>query len=134
MDTNISSRKSCSFCGIPGGEGLKFGGGLGAMICENCVNHYHEIFQSTSKTAKAHEPPWDSMTDAEILSNLPLIQQTQAQAFDFLLEWVELARSRKISWAEIGKVFGVSRQAAWERFAQRVEARGRPDSTQADTA
>jgi hypothetical protein len=40
---------------------------------------------------------------------------------EFLTEWVELARSRKLSWAEIGKVLGTTRQSAWERFAQRVE-------------
>ena len=36
----------------------------------------------------------------------------------FLRDWVKLIRSRKISWAEIGKVMGISRQAAWERFRE----------------
>lgn len=120
MDTDVR-RKSCSFCGVRGKRGMKFGGGLGAMICESCVEHYHELFQSRSRTKAASKPPWESMSDTEILANLPLISQTAAQVDEFLVEWVELARSRKISWAEIGKAFGVSRQAAWERFAQRVE-------------
>ena len=128
MDNNIE-RKNCSFCGIKGKRGMRFGGGLGAMICENCVEHYHEVFQSTSKTSKAAKPPWESMSDAEVLSNLPLIAQTADQVSEFLVEWVELARSRKLSWAEIGKAFGVSRQAVWERFARRVEDfRARADS------
>ncbi len=28
-----------------------------------------------------------------------------------------MARERNLSWAEIGQALGVSRQAAWERFA-----------------
>jgi hypothetical protein len=128
MDTNVE-RKHCSFCGIKGTKGMRFGGGLGAMICEDCVEHYHEVFQSDSKTRQSAKPPWDSMTDAEILSNLPLIAQTADQVSEFLVEWVELARSRKMSWAAIGKAFGVSRQAVWERFAHRVEdIRSRADT------
>jgi hypothetical protein len=120
MDTDVT-RKCCSFCGVRGKRGTRLGGGLGAMICENCVEHYHEVFQSKSRSKAAARAPWESMTDAEILSNLPLISKTADQVEEFLVEWVELARSRKISWAQIGKAFGVSRQAAWERFAQRVE-------------
>ena len=120
MDNNVA-RKSCSFCGVRGKRGMKFGGGFGAMICEGCVEHYHEVFHSTAKTQREAKAPWESMTDAEILANLPLIERTSDQVSEFLVEWVELARSRKISWAAIGKAFGVSRQAAWERFSQRVE-------------
>jgi hypothetical protein len=118
---NDVSRKHCSFCGAAGKRGAPFGGGLGAMICESCVNHYHEVFASSAKTKRAAKPPWETMTDAEVLSNLPLISRTADEVNEFLVEWVELARSRKLSWAEIGKAMGVSRQAAWERFAQRVE-------------
>lgn len=121
MDNDVE-RKHCSFCGAKGKRGLRFGGGLGAMICENCVEHYHAVFQSQSRSRKAAVPPWEAMSDAEILSNLPLISQTGDQVDEFLVEWVQLARSRKLSWAEIGKAMGTSRQAAWERFAQRVEA------------
>jgi hypothetical protein len=135
MDTTDIASKCCSFCGTPGKKGLKFGGGLGAMICESCVNHYHEVFSSPARTVGEHKAPWHAMSDAEILSNLPLIQQTADQVADFLVDWVGLARSRKISWAEIGKAFGVTRQAAWERFAQRVDARAQAGaSATADTA
>lgn len=120
MDNDIE-RKHCSFCGKLGKRGMRFGGGLGAMICEDCVDHYHEVFSSSTKSRDATRPPWDSMSDAEVLSNLPLISQTADQVDEFLLEWVELARSRKLSWAAIGKALGTSRQAAWERFSQRVE-------------
>jgi hypothetical protein len=29
---------------------------------------------------------------------------------------VELLRSRRVSWAQIGAALGISRQSAWERF------------------
>ncbi|MBZ5738145.1 ClpX C4-type zinc finger protein [Nocardioides mangrovi] len=120
MDTDVE-RKHCSFCGVRGKRGMLFAGGHGAMICESCVAHYADVFSSSAKTAKASVPPWESMSDAEILSNLPLIARTAEQVDDFLVEWVELARSRQLSWAAIGTAMGVSRQAAWERFARRVE-------------
>jgi hypothetical protein len=119
VDNNVE-RKLCSFCGTRGKKGMRFAGGLGAMICEDCVEHYHEVFDSRQKARRAAEPPWDHMTDAEILSNIPLISQTADQVADFLVEWVDFARSRKISWAEIGKALGTSRQTAWERFAPRM--------------
>ena len=30
---------------------------------------------------------------------------------------VDTLRKREVSWAEIGKALGISRQAAWERFS-----------------
>lgn len=120
MDNNVE-RKTCSFCGEQGRKGLRFAGGLGAMMCEGCVSHYHSVFLSSEKATQEAKPPWESMSDAEILSTIPLISHTGEQVADFLVEWVELARSRKLSWAEIGRAMGISRQAAWERFAHRVE-------------
>ncbi len=95
-------------------------GGLGAMICEPCVQHFHELFGSPERLSKAARPPWEAMTDAELLSKIPLISANADQVSEFLVEWVELVRERKISWAEIGKALGISRQAAWERFAPRM--------------
>jgi hypothetical protein len=119
VDSNVE-RKLCSFCGTRGRKGMRFAGGLGAMICEGCVEHYHDVFGSSQKARRAADPPWDRMTDAEVLGNIPLISETADQVADFLVEWVEFARSRKISWAEIGKALGTTRQTAWERFASRM--------------
>jgi hypothetical protein len=122
MDFDIEN-KTCSFCGVRGTQGAKFAGGLGAMMCVPCVEHFHEIFSTEAKTEAVSRPPWDKMSDEEVLGTLPLIARNAEQVNEFLTEWVELARSRKLSWAEIGRVMGTSRQAAWERFAQRVEKR-----------
>ena len=120
MDNDVE-RKHCSFCGQRGKRGMRFAGGLGAMICQSCVGLYHEVLSSQSRSNRDARPPWDEMSDTEVLSYLPLIAQTADQVDEFFVEWVELARSRKLSWAEIGKALGTSRQAAWERFARRVE-------------
>lgn len=122
MDNDVT-RRHCSFCGVKGRRGMRFGGGLGALICEACISHYHELFASPAAVKLASSPPWESMTDVEILGNLPLIQQTANEVNEFLIEWVELARSRKLSWAAIGQAMGVTRQSAWERFADRLESR-----------
>ncbi len=114
--------KVCSFCGKVGKKGTEFAGGLGAMMCRDCVEYYADVFASAEKVAAVRRPPWDNMTDTEMLAQLPLIAATTAQVDDFLHDWVALLRARKISWAQIGKVMGVSRQAAWERFAKSVAA------------
>ena len=121
MDNSVE-KKHCSFCGLKGRRGMRFAGGLGAMMCEGCVRHYCDVFDSPAKLESSARAPWHQMSDAEVLGNLPLIAQTATEVSDFLVEWVELARSRKLSWAEIGKAMGISRQGAWERFSQRVEA------------
>jgi hypothetical protein len=53
----------------------------------------------------------------------PLARET-AEAMKKLREGVRRARAGGVSWEHIGKVLGVSRQAAWERFgaAERPEA------------
>lgn len=120
MDNDVT-RKWCSFCGRRGERGLRFAGGLGAMICEGCVTDFHDMFSLPAEAEAALAPPWDRMTDAEVLAAIPSISQTADQVDEFLVEWIELARSRKLSWTQIGKSLGVSKQAAWERFAQRVD-------------
>lgn len=111
--------KICSFCGEPGSASRRLAGGLGAMICLECLESYYEHSRSKARVSTASRPVWDEMSDAELLATLPLILRSAQQNTDFASEWVELLRSRKISWAAIGQALGVSRQAAWERFAAR---------------
>lgn len=122
MDPDVR-RKRCSFCGEPGDpQTRRLAGGLGAFLCEECAVHFHGVFTSEEKfLASAVPPPWERMSATELVSVLPRIAATGTQVDAFLVEWVELCRRQGISWAEIGKSLGVSRQAAWERFAQRVE-------------
>jgi len=112
----------CSFCGEPGGPGTALGlvGGLGAQICVRCVDDFHGIVHDEDRLTAARGPmPWERMDDAELLATLPQILASAEQNTAFAHEWVDLLRSRGISWAEIGRALGVSRQAAWERFSRR---------------
>ena len=68
MDFDIEN-KTCSFCGVRGTQGAKFAGGLGAMMCVACVEHFHDVFSTAAKTAAVNHPPWEKMSDSEILGN-----------------------------------------------------------------
>jgi ATP-dependent Clp protease ATP-binding subunit ClpX len=119
--------RTCSFCGEPGGPGtdVRLLGGLGAQVCGGCIDDFHAIIHDREKFAVATGPfPWESMSDAEVLATLPMILASAEQNIAFAHEWVDLLRSRNISWAEIGRALGVSRQAAWERFARKSGDKG----------
>lgn len=112
----------CSFCGTPGGPGTDVDliGGLGAQVCAGCVNEFHAVLHDKDRLAAAKgRMPWDSMSDAELLATLPQILASAEQNISFAHEWVDLLRQRNVSWAEIGRTLGVSRQAAWERFTRK---------------
>ena len=112
--------KICSFCAAPGSGDLQLVGGLGAQVCETCIDDFHDILHDPERRAASKGVfPWDSMSDAEVLATLPQIMASAEQNNAFAHEWVDLLRERNISWAEIGRTLGVSRQAAWERFARK---------------
>lgn len=111
------SKKFCSFCGDQGtADGYLFGG-LGAFICGTCVTDFGTVL---SGDRPSKPPPWEGMSDAELLGQLWSIAQSAYQAEDFLCEWVELARERGLSWTSIGQALGIPRLEAQERFAQGV--------------
>ena len=114
--------RTCSFCGTPGGPGTDTPliGGLGAQVCAPCIDEFHAIVHDEQRTTASRATmPWDRMTDPELLATLPQILASAEQNAAFAQEWVDMLRERRISWAEIGRVLGVSRQAAWERFARK---------------
>jgi ATP-dependent Clp protease ATP-binding subunit ClpX len=117
----------CSFCATPGGPGtdVPLVGGLGAQICQSCIDTFHEILHDEERMAAARGVmPWDRMSDAEVLAALPQILASAEQNTSFAQEWVEMLHDRGITWAEIGRVLGVTRQAAWERFAKKSASKG----------
>lgn len=129
MDLSLE-KKQCSFCGQPGSTDRQLSGGLGAMICAECVAYFHATMQSPELLAAARTPPWETMTDTELLEQLPRIQRSAEQVSDFAAEWIEMLRERRVSWAAIGAAMGVSRQAAWERYAVRVSNASTPTPRQ----
>ncbi|PKH38293.1 hypothetical protein SAMN05192575_10564 [Nocardioides alpinus] len=112
----------CSFCGTSGGPGtdVDLVGGLGAQICTSCIDEFHAIVHDEERTSSVRRTmPWDRMSTTELVATLPQILASAEQNVAFAQEWVDMLRERNISWAEIGRVLGVSRQAAWERFAKK---------------
>jgi hypothetical protein len=123
---------SCSFCGKHGTNDTRFAGGLGALMCLECLESFSAKLAAPENAGQAiigwsHE----SMTDADMLARLPLVAATAGQVDRYLREWVGEIRGRHLSYAEIGKALGVSRQAAWERFSRAVEPS--PDTNDPDT-
>jgi hypothetical protein len=112
-----STGRMCSFCGREDANGTQFSGELGALICGECVERYHQILSGPAgPVSTVTADPWQDVSTEQLLATLPLISRSSAQTSDFLITSVGVLRSRKASWAKIGRSLGVSRQAAWERF------------------
>ena len=113
---------SCSFCGKRGTADTRYAAGLGALMCTECLTTFFEAFAAPENVSQ-RVIGWydDSMSDADMLARLPLIAATAGQVDRYLRMWVGRIRERHISYAEIGKALGVSRQAAWERFSRVVD-------------
>jgi hypothetical protein len=122
---------SCSFCGRRGTDDTRFAGGLGALMCTDCLESFTASF-AAPENAHVKIIGWseESMSDADMLARLPLISATASQVDRYLRTWVGRIRERHLSYAEIGKALGVSRQAAWERFSRVQE----PAATHGDAA
>ena len=111
--------KRCSFCQKPAPEVAKLIAGPGVYICDGCVGACVAILDGPPRAEpEAQLPSWDSLTDAEVVARLPRIAAVAAQVEGGLQRWVAEARRRGTSWASIGDALGMTRQSAWERFAQ----------------
>ncbi len=84
--------------------------------------HTEEEIQRASKLAEKLDPsgvPMDDTTDLRKLAEaVDSVRAGEAR----IRELVARARANGRSWGEIGIALGVSRQAARERFAQKIHA------------
>jgi hypothetical protein len=123
---------ACSFCAKPAPEVAKLIAGPGIYICNECVQLCNEILASATDQPDDQPdaqpddvaPPaeltyWQSMTDQQLLDQLPKIAGVAAQVEGSLTTWVRRVRSRGVSWARIGEALDMTRQSAWERFSDR---------------
>lgn len=90
------------------------------MICVPCVDSVHAAVHPATDPRERSTPPWESLSQEEMLATLPVIMRNADQVTAFATDWVGLLRERGTSWAAIGQALGVTRQAAWERFAKRI--------------
>ena len=90
--------------------------GPGAYICADCIEACSAI--SAGRGPGASQVPWErTLSDEELLAQLPRLAAVQAQAESALTELVRKARGQGITWNTIGAALGMTRQSAWERFA-----------------
>lgn len=84
--------------------------------------HTNEEIQRSAKLAEEFDPsgvPMDDTTDLRTLAEaVDNVRAGEAR----VRELVALARANGRSWGEIGIALGVSRQAARERFAEKIRA------------
>jgi hypothetical protein len=140
----LSPTLYCSFCGKSQHHVEKLIAGPSVYICNECVDLCNDIIEAEgAKTPPGDANPATVSQDAPgtELKQLPAapppptIGDIQSMSTERLLHWlrfqeelleqsrtglqeaVDTLRSREVSWAVIGEALGVSRQAAWERFA-----------------
>ncbi|MEZ5142305.1 MAG: ClpX C4-type zinc finger protein [Acidimicrobiales bacterium] len=104
---------SCSFCLRTAREVDRLLAGAAGHICDACVAACDRILADPSVPF----PSMSAETDESLLARLPAADRNVAAADTGLRGLVDLLRGRDVSWARIGEALGVSRQAAWQRFA-----------------
>jgi ClpX C4-type zinc finger len=107
----------CSFCAKSQHEVAKLIAGPGLIfICDACVALCDEIVEDRTPDTSGFPAPKDLPTE-RLIAQLPGVEST-VRGKRTQLQWViDELRRREISWADIGKALGISRQAAWERFS-----------------
>jgi hypothetical protein len=79
------------------------------------------LLERTPKGSPAHdawllEPQHDDHLYADALETLRLVNRLRARADAIEAEAIRLARASRFTWAQIGAQYGLSRQAAFNRW------------------
>ncbi|HUA73826.1 MAG TPA: hypothetical protein VL988_03630 [Solirubrobacteraceae bacterium] len=82
--------------------------------------HTEEEIQRAAKLVEKFDPSGAQMDDTTDLRTLAEVVDTVSAGEDRIRELVALARANGRSWGEIGIALGVSRQAARERFTEKI--------------
>jgi ClpX C4-type zinc finger protein len=105
----------CSFCFKSQHEVRKLiSGPASIFICDECVDLCNEII--ADRPPNLNSASSEQLPTKRLLERLSAIEQTVQGKGGQLQTVVDLLRSRKVSWAQIGMALGISRQSAWERF------------------
>lgn len=115
-EVSAAAALHCSFCLKSQYEIAKLIAGPGGIfICDECVHLCNEVI--AERPLAPGEWSLTAIPGERLLERLKPIEQTIQGHGNMLQTVVEELRKREISWAEIGKALGVSRQSAWERFS-----------------
>jgi hypothetical protein len=108
----------CSFCGKTQTEVKKLIAGPGVFICDECVALCLPIIAVRSETAQVPGSLLpDNAPTEKLLKTLAGYNGAFESVGTGMQDIVDILREREVSWAAIGEALGVSRQAAWKRFA-----------------
>jgi hypothetical protein len=109
----------CSFCGKSQVEVKTLVSGPGVFICDECLELAQAVVDNKQKPAKSDKPnpllPDNAPTEA-LLNTLEGYNGAFERIEDAMKDVVDILRERDISWAAIGGVLNMTRQAAWKRF------------------
>ena len=111
----------CSFCGKSQKQVRKLIAGPGVYICDACVGLCDTILAQHADDGPAPPPrlpEWGTLSDEEMLAHIPRSAATGAQVEQNLRSWVAELRARSVTWTRIGDALSMTRQSAWERFAE----------------
>lgn len=123
MSTSASSPTAprvlatCSFCHRSNNEVGTLVAGPGVFICDGCVALCAEIIAGRPASVPQLAPWEHDLPLDDVLAQLGPVAAAGAQVERNLAGWVQKARSLGATWAQVGAALGISRQAAWERFA-----------------
>jgi hypothetical protein len=88
MSAVLDTITRCSFCTKDEAEVAQMVAGAGVYICNECVSLCNDIFAIGKRdTEEAAIPYWRSMTDEELLAQLPRIASVATQVEDNLQVW-----------------------------------------------
>jgi ATP-dependent Clp protease ATP-binding subunit ClpX len=104
----------CSFCRRSQHHVDKLVSGPGVLICDRCQAL---AGKAMSGEAVPDFPGWEALDDEQLLDSLVAADDAVRRTQDAVGDVVRELRAREVSWARVGERLGVSRQAAWERFA-----------------
>jgi ATP-dependent Clp protease ATP-binding subunit ClpX len=108
----------CSFCGKSQVDVAMIVAGPGVTICSECVDIAVKVMdENRGKPISAQSMFQDYRPTDQLLHSLKLHDQGFESVGQAMQDIVEILREREVSWAQIGEALGVSRQAAWKRFA-----------------
>lgn len=105
----------CSFCFKSQYEVKTLVSGPASIfICDECVELCNEVIAGHPLSTKPASPA--ELPTERLLERLGPIEETVQGKGNQLQTVVDLLRSRRVSWAQIGAALGISRQSAWQRF------------------
>ncbi|MER7544246.1 ClpX C4-type zinc finger protein [Actinomadura sp.] len=108
----------CTFCGKRHTQVERLVAGPGVHICNECVSLADAIIKEyEDRPVELRLPPWESLSDDEMLDHIPRVAAAVAQVEADLRSWVQELRRRGVTWSRIGGALGITRQSAWERFS-----------------